>query len=80
MLPRGRVNSALMRHRIKLAIFCLLLSGPTLWVLGAYLQRIYGLDPPYAIFYLGFFMQPIGVFCIMAALIVATIHQFRKRC
>ena len=80
MLPRGRVNSALMRHRIKLAIFCLLLSGPTLWVFGAYLQRIYGLDPPYAIFYLGFFMQPIGVFGIMAALIVATIHQFRKRC
>ena len=51
-----------------------------LWVLGAYLQRSYGLDPPYAIFYLGFFMQPIGVFGIMAALIVATIHQFRKRC
>jgi hypothetical protein len=76
---RARVNSAVMSPRTKLTIFFLLLSGPVLWFLGGYLQRIYGLDPPYAIFYLGFFMQPIGVFCMMAALIVAAIHQFRKR-
>lgn len=67
-----------MRHKKASLIWGGLLGGISLWFLGEYLMKMYGFDPPYIVFWTGLLMKPVGALCIVASLIAAVVHFFRK--
>lgn len=67
------------RPRALITILTLLAAGGLLWILGAYLESIYGLDPPYIWFWSGFWIQIAGVLFLIAAPIAALIQCLMSR-
>jgi len=69
---------ALKRKLNIVLLFVLLSAGGFLWFLGAYLRSIYGLDPPYWLFWTGCWIQLAGALCLIMAPIL-TIAQWLVR-
>ena len=58
--------------------FSLLVSG-AFFLGGRWLQGLYGLDPPYRVFYLGFFLQLAALLVPLAAVVWLVIARWRYK-
>ena len=58
--------------RVKSALVILLVTAIALFLLGGYLQSLYGLDPPYEYVFTGLIMQlaSVGIAVVAAILLV----------
>jgi len=59
------------------AVVLLSVTGLALWLVGDYMQRVHGFDPPYGYFFAGFGFVLLGSLCefIAASLFIFTAFQ-----